>query len=71
MPNTHTSVFPSEMTAGAPDQWPCDKIPAGRQGTFDEISGVILSLVSRSGAYTNGQVMVVDGGRLSVMPATY
>lgn len=59
------------MTAGAPDEWPFDKIPAGRQGTFDEITGTILSLVGRSGAYTNGQVVVVDGGRLSQMPTTY
>jgi NAD(P)-dependent dehydrogenase (short-subunit alcohol dehydrogenase family) len=59
------------MTVGAPDDWPFDKIPAGRQGTFDEITSVILSLVGRGGAYTNGQVVVVDGGRLSQMPTTY
>lgn len=64
-------VFPSEMTQGAPEAYPFDKVPAGRLGTYDEITGTILSLVGRSGAYTNGSVVIVDGGRLSQMPATY
>jgi NAD(P)-dependent dehydrogenase (short-subunit alcohol dehydrogenase family) len=65
------SVFPSEMTAGAPPTFPCDKIPAGRQGNFEEISGTILYLVGKAGGYVNGNVQVVDGGRLGQMPATY
>ncbi|KIW02985.1 hypothetical protein, variant [Verruconis gallopava] len=64
-------IFPSEMTAGTAPEFPYDKVPAGRQGTYDEIAGTILGLVGRSGAYFNGQVTVVDGGRLSQMPATY
>jgi hypothetical protein len=66
-----TAVFPSEMTAGSPAAFPYDKIPAGRQGTNDELTGIILSLVGKGGAYTNGQVSVIDGGRLGQMPATY
>jgi NAD(P)-dependent dehydrogenase (short-subunit alcohol dehydrogenase family) len=59
------------MTAGVPQSFPADKIPAGRQGTYEEIASTILGLVGRGGAYTNGQVTIVDGGRLSVMPAMY
>ena len=59
------------MTVGAPQVSPYNKIPAGRQGNYDEIAGTILYLVSKSGAYVNGNVQVVDGGRLSMMPGTY
>ncbi|KAF2436087.1 NAD(P)-binding protein [Tothia fuscella] len=64
-------IFPSEMTTHAPPQFPFDKIPAGRQGTNEELAGTILYLVGKGGAYVNGNVSVVDGGRLSQMPATY
>jgi THO complex subunit 3 len=64
-------VFPSEMTTHVPPQFPFDKVPSGRQGTYDEIAGTILYLVGRGGAYVNGNVSVVDGGRLGQMPATY
>ena len=64
-------VFPSEMTEGAAQTYPFDKVPAGRLGNFEEVTGTILSLVGRGGAFTNGQVVIVDGGRLSQMPATY
>ncbi|KAE9972997.1 hypothetical protein EG328_004655 [Venturia inaequalis] len=64
-------IFPSEMTAGAPSTFPCDKIPAGRQGNFEEMSGTILYMVGKAGGYLNGNVQVIDGGRLGQMPATY
>lgn len=32
------------------------KIPAGRSGTEKDVGGTLMYLVSRSGAYTNGQV---------------
>lgn len=63
--------FPSEMTAGAAVEFPISKVPAGVPGQYDDIAGMILYLVGRSGAYVNGAVNVVDGGRLSVMPATF
>ena len=59
------------MVEGGVDNYPVDKVPAGRKGTFDDIAGAILYLVGRSGAYVNGNVLVTDGGRLSVFPATY
>ena len=59
------------MTEGAPTLFPVDQIPAGSVGTYEDMAGAILGLVGRSGAYLNGNVQVLDGGRLSVMPATY
>lgn len=63
--------FPSEMTEGAAVEFPVSKVPAGVPGQYDDIAGMILYLVGRGGAYVNGAVNVVDGGRLSVMPATF
>lgn len=63
--------FPSDMTAGADVVFPVSKVPAGQPGQFEDIAGLILYLVGKAGAYVNGGVHVVDGGRLSVMPATF
>jgi NAD(P)-dependent dehydrogenase (short-subunit alcohol dehydrogenase family) len=46
-------------------------IPARRFGGDEEMAGTILYLASRAGAYCNGLVMMVDGGRLSVMRSSY
>ena len=35
------------------------------------MAGIILYLVSKAGAFVNGSVMLVDGGKLATMPATY
>lgn len=51
--------------------FPKSKLPAQRAGTNEDMAGVVLFLTSRAGAYCNGNVLVTDGGRLSVMPATY
>ncbi|KAF1817070.1 NAD(P)-binding protein [Eremomyces bilateralis CBS 781.70] len=64
-------VFPSEMTEGAKLRWSFNEIPANRQGVFEEMAGLILHLVGQSGGYKNGAVEVIDGGRLSVYPASY
>ncbi|KAL1839261.1 hypothetical protein VTJ49DRAFT_1698 [Mycothermus thermophilus] len=45
--------------------------PSQRFGGDEEMAGTILYLVSRAGAYCNGSVMVMDGGRLGVMPSSY
>jgi hypothetical protein len=50
---------------------PVDKIPVQRQGSFDEIASTILYTIGKGGAYLNGNVQVIDGGRLSTFPATY
>lgn len=57
---------PSDEGSITPDQ-----VPATRAGGEEDISGVILFLSSKAGAYTNGSIVVTDGGRLSVYPATY
>ena len=59
------------MTTHAPPKFPYDKLPLGRQGTYEEMAGTILYLVGKGGAYVNGNVSVLDGGRLNQMPATY
>ena len=48
-----------------------EKIPLQRFGTEQDMAGCILFMTSRAGAYCNGNVVLTDGGRLSVMPATY
>jgi hypothetical protein len=35
------------------------------------MAGAILYLTSRAGSYSNGLILTTDGGRLSVMNATY
>lgn len=46
-------------------------IPATRSGLEEDIAGLILWLWSRAGAYINGNVLVLDGGRLGVVPSSY
>jgi NAD(P)-dependent dehydrogenase (short-subunit alcohol dehydrogenase family) len=46
-------------------------IPEERLGTEEDIAGTALYFASRAGAYNNGNVSVLDGGTLSVMPASY
>jgi NAD(P)-dependent dehydrogenase (short-subunit alcohol dehydrogenase family) len=50
---------------------PKNIVPLQRAGTIEDMAGAILYLTSRAGAYLNGNVVVTDGGRLSVVPATY
>lgn len=64
-------VYPSEMTTGSKDAYTYNEIPAGRKGNFQDIAGVLLYLVGKSGAYANGNEQLSDGGRLSMMPATF
>ncbi|KAI1077227.1 NAD(P)-binding protein [Whalleya microplaca] len=68
--------YPSEMTEPVLKQnegkvWPKSVVPEQRFGDSEDIAGVILFLVSKAGAYINGNVLVTDGGRLSVLPSTY
>ncbi|KAI4921076.1 uncharacterized protein J4E92_008061 [Alternaria infectoria] len=66
-------LYPSEMTAGMLNQetWPRDFIPDQRAGNIKDMAGAILFLTSRAGGYVNGNVLLTDGGRLSILPATY
>lgn len=51
--------------------WPRSEMPLTRSGDEEDMAGVILWLCSRAGGYINGNVVVTDGGRLSVVPSTY
>lgn len=46
-------------------------VPLGRMGDERDMAGTVLWMVSRAGAYCNGNVVIVDGGRLGTFPATY
>jgi NAD(P)-dependent dehydrogenase (short-subunit alcohol dehydrogenase family) len=60
-----------ERMMSAPGGIAQSSIPLQRSGTTEDMAGAILYLTSRAGAYLNGNVIVTDGGRLSVVPATY
>ncbi|KAI1459622.1 NAD(P)-binding protein [Annulohypoxylon moriforme] len=64
--------FPSDMTTDVVERAK-DKtfVPEQRFGDSEDMSGAIMFLVSRAGAYLNGNVLVNDGGRLGIMPSTY
>jgi NAD(P)-dependent dehydrogenase (short-subunit alcohol dehydrogenase family) len=51
--------------------FPASDIPEQRMGDEQDVAGAILFLASRAGAYCNGNLLVTDGGRLSVTPATF
>lgn len=51
--------------------WPKETIPEQRDGDVKDITGAVLFLTSRAGGYINGNVLIIDGGRLNVVPATY
>jgi NAD(P)-dependent dehydrogenase (short-subunit alcohol dehydrogenase family) len=71
------TVFPSDMSAailppGGQDGT-IDRgiVPLGRIGDEVDMAGQILYLASRAGAYLNGSINVVDGGRLGTFPGTF
>jgi NAD(P)-dependent dehydrogenase (short-subunit alcohol dehydrogenase family) len=76
---TAQKVYPSELASVLiqnrnPEAEASDDqrfIPARRFGGDEEMAGAILYLASRAGSYSNGSILVSDGGRLSVMTGTY
>lgn len=46
-------------------------IPCQKFGGEEEMAGAILYLASRAGSFTNGNVLLCDGGRAAVIPASY
>ncbi|CAJ2509710.1 Uu.00g056100.m01.CDS01 [Anthostomella pinea] len=72
-------LFPSELAAGLiasrdPSKEGADElrfIPARRFGGDEEMAGTTLYLASRAGAYCNGLILVMDGGKLASMPSEY
>ncbi|CVL11129.1 related to gluconate 5-dehydrogenase [Fusarium proliferatum] len=73
--------FPSEMTENMPwmkgsnprieGNLSNETCPLERSGTEEDIAGQALFLTSKAGAYVNGCIQLLDGGRLSILPATY
>ncbi|SPN99019.1 related to gluconate 5-dehydrogenase [Cephalotrichum gorgonifer] len=70
-------LFPSEMSAPIVKRYqpeessiPKTMIPLQRMGDEQDMAGAILYLASRAGAYCNGNVLIVDGGRLGNFPST-
>jgi len=70
-------VYPSELADGpiaklsSDDGIPASIIPLRRPGAVQDMAGAILYMTSKAGGYLNGNVLVTDGGRLSVVPSTY
>lgn len=50
---------------------PFDVVPLGRTGTREDAAGAILFLASRAGTYCNGNVVVLDSGRLARLSSVY
>lgn len=50
---------------------PKEMVPMQRMGDDQDMAGVLLFLASRAGAYCNGAVITVDGGRLGNFPSTW
>ncbi|KAI0138602.1 short chain dehydrogenase [Hypoxylon sp. NC0597] len=46
-------------------------IPARKFGGEDEMAGSVLYLASKAGSFCNGFILMNDGGRIAMMPATY
>ncbi|KAH6649481.1 hypothetical protein F5144DRAFT_481198 [Chaetomium tenue] len=72
-------LFPSELASGMigtrdPSKESADDprfVPSRRFGGDEEMAGMLLYLASRTGAYTNGAVLLADGGRSAVMRSSY
>jgi NAD(P)-dependent dehydrogenase (short-subunit alcohol dehydrogenase family) len=70
-------VFPSEMTnqflpgVSFDPSVLAQAVPLKRAGTEEDIAGTILYLASRAGAYVNGAVWLVDGGRVGSVASSY
>lgn len=60
-----------EGQAVSEGSFPREMIPATRGGSEEDIAGLIVWLASNSGGYINGNIVITDGGRVSVVPAVY
>ncbi|KAH6673043.1 hypothetical protein B0J14DRAFT_592247 [Halenospora varia] len=68
-------IYPSDMSAfttGGGESTkegalPQAMVPAERAGSEEDMAGAILFLSSRGGAYVNGNILITDGGRLSLV----
>jgi gluconate 5-dehydrogenase len=49
------------------NEWVCNRTPAQRWGTPDELVGAAVFLSSMASNFVNGQIVYVDGGMLAVL----
>lgn len=56
---------------GASAGFSVSAIPLAKRGSEEDMAGTILWIASRAGADLDGNLVVLDGGRLSAFPATY
>ncbi|TEB24222.1 NAD(P)-binding protein [Coprinellus micaceus] len=63
-------VFPSEMTVAMAPGVKLDPTSMAGKPLFQDMTGTILFLASRAGAYVNGAIWLVDGGRVSNITST-
>jgi THO complex subunit 3 len=63
--------YPSEMTKTRGAAFGTGEVPQGRMGRANDVAALLLFLVGKGGAYTNGTIQVTDGGRMGVFPGTY
>ncbi|KAF2267979.1 short chain dehydrogenase/reductase family [Lojkania enalia] len=54
-----------------PGSLPVDEFPMTRTGTAMDIGGAILFLTSKAGSYVNGNVLVTDGGMITIQESSY
>ncbi|KAK7902347.1 hypothetical protein LTR67_001992 [Exophiala xenobiotica] len=66
-----TEFFAEGKNLAAPGSLSKDYIPMTRSGGVEDISGAVLFLTSRAGAFVNGNVLISDGGQLAIEPASY
>ncbi|KAF7189223.1 Short-chain dehydrogenase/reductase SAT3 [Pseudocercospora fuligena] len=77
-------LFPSDLAAGlisaagetkqdpsTEGAYSRDFIPAERVGSTADMAGTVLYMAGQAGAYLNGNITVIDGGRISQIPSTY
>jgi len=66
-------VWPTEMTSSQSltPELLVSTVPLGRAGTLEDMAGVSLFLASRAGAYVNGAVWLMDGGRVGSVASSY
>ncbi|KAI4837629.1 NAD(P)-binding protein [Aureobasidium sp. EXF-8845] len=74
-------LFPSELASSLISNSKADPreegsfeksyIPAERTGDEEDMAGTVLYIASRAGAYLNGNILMIDGGRLNIMPNSY
>lgn len=57
---------------GMSDEDKASKVsPLLRTGNAEDMAGIILWLASKAGAWIDGNVVITDGGKCSVVPSTY